>query len=63
MVNELHNGKIPAYPVFRKGYDKTCEFCDYMSVCGFECTDKKREIEKIAHKDTLNILNGGESDE
>jgi len=63
MTTSLHNGKIPAYPVFGKNYDKTCEYCDYRSVCGFEPTDIMREIEELKHDDALNILNGGDNDE
>lgn len=63
MAMALHSGKISAYPVFGKNYDKTCEYCDYRSVCGFEAMDKVREIEILNHKDSLNTLNGGDDNE
>ncbi len=56
MVEELHKGKIFAYPV-------NCEYCDYKCVCGFELTDKKREIEKLKHREALDILSGGDKNE
>lgn len=42
MAVSLHNGEVGIYPVNTKNYDKTCEYCDYKSVCGIDEYDEKR---------------------
>ncbi len=56
MGNNLHNGKIEAYPV-----DKKCDYCDYKSVCGIEDGAKIRDIPNIKFDDCISILKGGET--
>lgn len=44
MAVKLQSGYIPAKPVQGKGYDKTCEYCDYKSVCCHENDGDYRKI-------------------
>lgn len=62
MAKALHNGAIPALPVYGKGHDTTCDFCDYKSVCSREKTGKYRHIRFDKHEECLNKLSGGEED-
>ena len=36
MGNALQNGQIGQHPVQAKDHDKTCEYCDFASVCAFK---------------------------
>ena len=36
MGNALQNGQIGQRPVQAKDHDKTCEYCDFASVCAFK---------------------------
>lgn len=56
MGNSLHEGKIPALPVFGKGHDKTCEWCPYASVCMREKNGRKRYIAPKTHSECLSEL-------
>ncbi len=55
MANDLQSGKIPAYPVRSGHYDRTCEYCDYSSVCRFEDGDTK-EIQKMKSAEVYELL-------
>ncbi len=58
----LQSGKIPAVPVNGKNYDKTCEYCDYRSVCGHTVTDEVREINSFKTDEVEKML-GGDTDD
>lgn len=60
MGNNLHEGKIPAFPVSGTGHANTCDFCDFKSVCRAGKNVKKRKIEKLSHGECLDILDGKE---
>ncbi len=61
MAENLQDGKIWAYPVYGKDHDKTCEFCDYHSVCRFENkASDYRYIKYAEHRECLEMLDGGE---
>ena len=62
MGENLHDGKIPALPIFGKGHDKTCEWCAYASVCMREKNSAKRYIEQKTHSECLSEL-GEKEDE
>lgn len=62
MALSLQNGKIWANPVYGKNHDKTCEYCDYHSVCCYENKGHNfRYAEFADHADCLEKLNGGEN--
>ncbi|MEG1614983.1 MAG: PD-(D/E)XK nuclease family protein, partial [Oscillospiraceae bacterium] len=63
MANALHKGQIDAYPAVGKNYKNTCDYCDYISVCGIEPADKVHELDDLKHDDALNLLSGGDDDE
>lgn len=63
MAESLHEGKIPAYPVYGKDHDKTCDYCDYKSVCCHEQGGRYRYIKFDKHEECLKKLSGGEEDE
>ena len=56
MGNDLHDGKVEAKPVFGKNHDKTCEWCDYRSVCGREADGVFRYLQKRSHSEALTAL-------
>lgn len=56
MGEMLHVGKIPSAPVNGKHYDKTCEYCDYSSVCINKLNKKSREIDTFTCKEALEKL-------
>lgn len=58
MALALHNGEIPAYPVKTAKNDKTCEYCDYKSVCCHEKNGKYRYYKTQKHADCLKMLSG-----
>lgn len=61
MATQLHDGKIWANPVYGKNHDKTCEFCDYRSVCCYENKGfNYRYAPYFEHTDCLEMLEGGE---
>ena len=59
----LHEGKIPAKPVYGKNHGDTCQYCDYKSVCMRQPGDEVRYLQSLTHSQCLNILDGGETDE
>ncbi|MCR5484656.1 MAG: PD-(D/E)XK nuclease family protein [Clostridiales bacterium] len=58
MAESLGNGKIEAVPVRGKNYDKTCDYCDYRGVCGFENGSRTRKLSDMNYGDCLEILDG-----
>lgn len=60
MAQALHNGEIPAYPVKTGKQDKTCDYCDYKSVCCHEKTGKFRMYKSQKHEECLKLLSGGD---
>lgn len=63
MAMALHDGNISALPVYGKDHDKTCDRCDYKSVCCHEKSGKYRYIKLDTHAECLEKLSGGEEDE
>ena len=63
MGNSLHNGFIPAKPVFGKNHSDTCQWCDYKSVCMRKPGDEVRYIRSMNHSQCLTILDGGGENE
>lgn len=61
MGNELHKGKIPAKPAFGKDHGKTCDFCNFKSICMRPEGVKYRYIEKLNHTESICKLERGES--
>ena len=54
MGQELHKGKIDAYPVYRNSdYNKVCEYCEYRPVCGHEQDDPTKDIPKLNFENTM----------
>lgn len=48
MAEQLHAGAIPAYPVYGKAHDKTCEYCDYQDICR-DSGQQKRVLREFKH--------------
>ena len=63
MGNSLHNGFVPAKPVFGKNHSDTCQWCDYKSVCMRKPGDEVRYIRSMNHSQCLTILDGGGENE
>ena len=59
MGNSLHDGIVPARPIFGPGHGETCAWCDYKDVC-LKDRPKVRYAEKISHDDCIRKLMGGE---
>lgn len=57
----LHKGEINQNPINGQNHDKTCEFCDYSSVCANRRIIETCDMEKISDNDVLEILKGGVS--
>lgn len=55
MAHDLRNGKIPAYPVLGGNYERTCEYCNYASVCRFENGDFK-QLSKMKTAEVYELL-------
>ena len=56
MGNNLQSGNIEQNPIHGKNHDKTCEFCDYASVCANRRSIKNREIDALKDEEVLEIL-------
>lgn len=56
MGNNLHNGYINQNPINGKNHDKTCEFCDYSSVCSNRKMIEKREMQELSDAEVTEIL-------
>lgn len=52
----LHNGRIPQNPVDGKYHDKTCEYCDYKSVCMNRREINNRVLSELDNSQTLSML-------
>lgn len=59
MGNSLHEGIVPAMPIFGQGHSDTCTWCDYQDVC-LKDKPKIRYAEKLSHDDCIRKLMGGE---
>lgn len=46
MASSLHSGEIEAVPTLDGNYKRTCEYCDYKSVCRREDSDEYRTLFK-----------------
>lgn len=55
LATGLGQGNIPACPVDDDDY-KTCTYCDYRAVCGYEQGDAVREIAKLDKEAFFNML-------
>jgi ATP-dependent helicase/nuclease subunit B len=58
----LHNGQIKQNPVDGKYHDKTCDFCDYKSVCMNRREVSNRVLDDLDNTQTLNALKEGDCD-
>lgn len=56
MGNMLLNGRIEQNPINGKNHDKTCEFCDYSSVCASRRSIENRETEELSDEEVLKKL-------
>jgi ATP-dependent helicase/nuclease subunit B len=56
MGNLLQKGSINQNPINGKNHDKTCEFCDYSSVCASRRIIENREMEDLKDDDVIKIL-------
>lgn len=56
----LHSGKISQNPVFGKYHDKTCDYCDYSSVCKNRKEVFNRELPPLENFEVLDILEEAE---
>ncbi len=56
MGNLLHKGFINQNPIDGKNHDKTCEFCDYSSVCANKRFIETRDMDEIDDSKVLEIL-------
>ena len=59
----LHEGLIPAKPVYGKNHGDTCQYCDYKSVCMRQPGDEVRYLRSLTHSQCLELLDGGEKNE
>ena len=58
----LHAGKVPAKPVVGKTHGRTCEWCDFSSVCRRDKNGEFRYLPYRTHEECLDELDGkGES--
>ncbi len=56
----LHGGIINPNPVHSASHDKTCEFCDYKSVCMNRCEITPREINDLKNDEVMQELRKGD---
>ena len=56
MGDALHNGKIAPVPCGSKGEGKMCQYCSYISVCGYEQGDEINEITNLSHSEAIERL-------
>lgn len=60
MGNALHAGLINPYPIHGKNHDKTCEYCDYKTVCMNKPEIEKRTFESMSKSEVFSALKEGE---
>ncbi|NLP49021.1 MAG: helicase [Clostridiales bacterium] len=60
MVEALQAGEIEALPAKLSGSYKSCDFCDYRAVCGFEEGMPTKPATKMKHEEVLQLLEEGE---
>ena len=53
MAEALYSGQIDALPAYGKSYKKTCEYCEYKSVCSYESDIPVKELEDCDLKTVL----------
>ena len=58
MGNNLHEGIINQNPINGSNHDKTCEYCDYQSVCAARRIIENREMQSLKDEEVLEILKG-----
>ncbi|MDE6110427.1 MAG: PD-(D/E)XK nuclease family protein, partial [Eubacterium sp.] len=56
MGNLLQSGNIEQNPINGKSHDKTCEYCDYASVCANRRIIENRETEELSDEEVLERL-------
>ena len=56
MGNHLQSGNIEQNPINGKNHDKTCEFCDYSSVCASRRILENREMDDLSEEEVLEYL-------
>ncbi|MDE6722849.1 MAG: PD-(D/E)XK nuclease family protein, partial [Eubacterium sp.] len=56
MGNLLQTGSIEQNPINGKNHDKTCEFCDYASVCANRRILENREMDDLTEDEVLEYL-------
>ena len=56
MGNLLQTGNIEQNPINGKNHDKTCEYCDYSSVCANRRIVENREMEDLSDEEVLERL-------
>ncbi len=56
----LHGGKISQNPVLGKYHDKTCDYCDFSSVCKNRTEIINRELPQLENFEVLDILKEAE---
>ncbi|MFR5876420.1 MAG: PD-(D/E)XK nuclease family protein [Eubacterium sp.] len=56
----LHNGMIMQNPVDGKYHDKTCEYCDYKSICMNRREINNRVLDDFDNNQTLEMLKEGD---
>lgn len=62
MAENLHCGNIPASPAYESTrYGKTCEYCDYSSVCGVS-NENRRDIIKMNNMQVFDELDKEEGE-
>lgn len=59
MGNSLHDGIVPARPIYGPEHGETCQWCDYSEVC-LKDRPKVRYAEKMTHDECIRKLMGGE---
>ncbi len=64
MAQALQSGEIDALPAYGKNYKKTCEYCEYKSVCSYESDIPVKELCDYDLKTVLeNLERGDDADE
>lgn len=62
MAEALYSGQIDALPAYGKSYKKTCEYCEYKSVCSYESDIPVKELEDYDLKTVLADLEKGDDE-
>lgn len=62
MAESLQSGRIDALPAYGKSYKKTCEYCEYKSVCSYESDIPVKELVDDDLKTVLANLEKGDDE-